>query len=53
MTNRHKTQSLALLRGRRKSGQMLFCTDGTRARETHATCKAIQKRDMKAHLCIH
>lgn len=32
MTNRHKTQSLALLRGR-KTGADVFYTDETRARE--------------------
>lgn len=53
MTNRHKTQSLALLRGRRKPVQMSFCTDETRARKQHVTSKAIQKRDMKANLYIH
>lgn len=52
MTNRHKTQSLALPRGRKETVQMLFCTDEPRARK-RVTPKAIQKRDMKADLYIH
>lgn len=32
---------------------MFFYTDETRARESHVTSKAIQKRDMKANLYIH
>lgn len=49
MTNRHKTQSLALLRSGRKTGsRVLFRTDETRVREQHVTSKAIGKGALEA-----